>query len=180
MAIYLVLGASGKLGSSVASLLKSSGHVIYLASPDPPEADLISCDTSMWFRCDLSDPTDVFSIVSAFVLSDKVLDGIVNCAWDNSPLSSDGTMDFSVWSRALAVNLFGPLTLVKWLKSFGRLSERSKIVVTWRRDGLAEDAYPQLVSASCVRNLFWMSFPQHVVTVSYEDVLTKLPEILGE
>lgn len=79
--VYLIVGASGGIGSVVTDLLHEAGHTLVLAARDLPRLQSIGDRTNAdTHQLDACDPDAVDSLISAIVEAHGRLDGMVNCA----------------------------------------------------------------------------------------------------
>ena len=137
-AVALVTGGNGGLGQRICRALAKEGvhvAVMYAQSRDQAEGvahDLISRYqiNAAAFACDITDAAAVAQVVGDVTRHFGRLDILVNDAAYNIaipfPNLDDLTMD--VWDKVIAVNLTGPMRLMKAVASVMKAQGRGRIV----------------------------------------------------
>jgi len=122
-AVALVTGGNGGLGQRIChALAKEGAHVavMYAQSRDEAEgvarelASRYQCNAAA-FQCDITDDAAVAEVVDSVAKRFGRVDILVNDAAYNKaiPFSDLDGLTMAVWDKIIAVNLTGPLRLIK-------------------------------------------------------------------
>ena len=137
-AVALVTGGNGGLGQRICHALAKEGAqiaVMYARSRDQAEGvarELASrhrIDAAA-FACDITDGQAVAALVEAVTGRFGRLDILVNDAAYNKaiPFADLGGLTLELWDRIIAVNLTGPLRLIKAVAPLMKAQGRGRIV----------------------------------------------------
>jgi 3-oxoacyl-[acyl-carrier protein] reductase len=137
-AVALVTGGNGGLGQRICAALAREGvhvAVVYARSRDQAEAvarDLASRHqvNAAAFGCDITDGTAVTALVDDVVRHFGRLDILVNDAAYNIsiPFQDLDRMTIEEWERIMAINLTGPMRLMKAVAPLMKAQGRGRIV----------------------------------------------------
>jgi NADP-dependent 3-hydroxy acid dehydrogenase YdfG len=107
MAVAMVTGASGGIGSAVVSRLRQQGDEVIAVGRDPDKLKQLDARP---VAIDLTDPAAVAPAIEALALSE--LDVLVHCAGviETSPVADT---PYRMWTEHLMVNLVGPAEITR-------------------------------------------------------------------
>jgi len=117
-AIIITGGASG-IGRATALLAASRGASIVIADIDGDRAETVAVEIedaggrAAWRRTDVSEESDVRSMVMLAIERFGGLDGAVNCAALQGRQIPLPTMSLETWQRMIAINLTGTFLCMK-------------------------------------------------------------------
>jgi len=136
--VALVTGGNGGLGRRICRALAKEGAriaVVYARSRDEAEAvarELASSHRieAAAFACDVTDGAAVAALIGEVTGRFGRLDILVNdAAWNTSiPFADLDALTLEVWERIMAVNLTGPLRLIKAAAPVMKARGRGRIV----------------------------------------------------
>jgi 3-oxoacyl-[acyl-carrier protein] reductase len=137
-AVALVTGGNGGLGQRICHALAKEGvtiAVVYARSRDQAEAVARELASSYRidaaaFACDVTDPAAVTALVGQVVGRFGRLDILVNDAAYNAsiPFADLDGLTLELWDRIMAVNLTGPMRLIKAVAPVMKAQKRGRIV----------------------------------------------------
>ncbi len=152
-AVALVTGGNGGLGQRICQALAKEGvHIAVMYAQSRDEAEGVARDlasryqiNAAAFACDITDDAAVARVVGAVTGRFGRLDILVNDAAYNKaiPYADLDSLTMEVWDKILAVNLTGPLRLIKAvapvMKAQGQRPHRQHLVgVRNRADRLVD------------------------------------------
>lgn len=124
--VYLVVGASGGVGSAVVSLLEESGNEVAIAGRGEAKLDALDVVAAGGrFPVDATDTGQVESVVEAILATSGRLDGIVNCVGSLMLKPAHLTRP-EEWEATLRTNLGSAFAVVR---AAGRLMSGGSIVL---------------------------------------------------
>ncbi len=137
-AVALVTGGNGGLGQRICHALAKEGvHVAVMYAQSRDQAEGVARDlTSRYqvnaaaFQCDITDDADVAKVVDDVAKRFGRVDILVNDAAYNKSVQFadlDG-LTMEVWDKIIAVNLTGPMRLIKAVAPVMRAQGRGRIV----------------------------------------------------
>ena len=136
--VALVTGGNGGLGQRICHALAREGAdiaVMYARSREEAESvarDLVAAHgvRAAAFGCDITDPVAVARLVDAVTHGFGRLDVLVNDAAYNKaiPFPDLDALTEEVWDRIMAVNLTGPMRLIKAVAPVMKAQGRGRIV----------------------------------------------------
>ena len=136
--VALVTGGNGGLGQRICHALAREGAriaVVYAKSREQAEAvarELASAHgiEAAAFACDVTDGAAVTALIGAVTRRFGRLDILVNdAAWNTSiPFGDLDALTLEVWEKIMAVNLTGPLRLIKAAAPVMKAQGRGRIV----------------------------------------------------
>ena len=136
--VALVTGGNGGLGQRICHALAREGAdiaVMYARSREEAESvarDLVAAHgvRAAAFGCDITDPLAVARLVDAVTHGFGRLDLLVNDAAYNKaiPFPDLDALTEEVWDRIMAVNLTGPMRLIKAVAPVMKAQGRGRIV----------------------------------------------------
>jgi 3-oxoacyl-[acyl-carrier protein] reductase len=122
-AVALVTGGNGGLGQRIChALAKAGAHIAVMYAQSREEAEGVARDlTSRYqtnaaaFACDITDGAAVAQVVGEVAARFGRLDILVNDAAYNKsiPFTDLDSLTMEVWDKIIAVNLTGPMRLIK-------------------------------------------------------------------
>src|SRR5256885_10051507 len=122
-AVALVTGGNGGLGQRIChALAKEGAYIAVVCAQSRDQAEGIACDlasryqvNAAAFACDVTDSAAVDSLIGDVTKRFGRLDILVNDAAYNKsiPFPDLDTLTQAVWDRIMAVNLTGPMRLIK-------------------------------------------------------------------
>ena len=137
-AVALVTGGNGGLGQRICHALAKEGvHVAVMYAQSRDQAESVARDlTSRYqinaaaFACDITDDTAVAGVVDDVAKRFGRIDILVNdAAYNKSIAFSDlDSLTQDVWDRIMAVNLTGPMRLIKAVAPVMKAQGRGRIV----------------------------------------------------
>jgi len=137
-AVALVTGGNGGLGQRICHALAREGAqvaVVYAQSRDQAEAvarELVSRHAveAAAFACDITDGAAVQSLIDQVTARFGRIDILVNDAAFNQaiPFADLNALTLEVWEKIMAVNLTGPLRLIKAAAPAMKRQGRGRIV----------------------------------------------------
>ena len=146
-AVAVVTGGNGGLGQRICHQLAQAGvhiAVVYANSRDQAEAVAHSLASqhqveAAAFACDVTDDKAVQQLIAAVRQRFGRLDILVNDAATNKsiPFGDLGDLTLEVWDKIMAVNLTGPLRLIKAAAPVMKAQGRGRIVNIASVAGLA-------------------------------------------
>jgi 3-oxoacyl-[acyl-carrier protein] reductase len=137
-AVALVTGGNGGLGQRICHALAKEGvHVAVMYAQSRDEAEGVARElagrhqiNAAAFCCDVTDGTAVAKVVGAVTGHFGRLDILVNDAAYNKaiPFPDLDEMTMEVWDRIIAINLTGPMRLIKAVAPVMQAQGRGRIV----------------------------------------------------
>jgi ketoreductase RED2 len=137
-AVALVTGGNGGLGQRICHALAKEGvHVAVMYAESRAAAEGVARDLAARhqagaaaFQCDITDGAAVERLVGAVTARFGRLDILVNDAAYNQaiPFPDLDAMTIEVWDKIIAVNLTGPMRLIKAAAPVMRAQGRGRIV----------------------------------------------------
>jgi 3-oxoacyl-[acyl-carrier protein] reductase len=137
-AVALVTGGNGGLGQRICHALAKEGvtiAVVYASSRVQAEAVARELASSYRidaaaFACDVTDPAAVTALVGQVIGRFGRLDILVNDAAYNAsiPFADLDGLTLELWDRIMAVNLTGPMRLIKAVAPVMKAQKRGRIV----------------------------------------------------
>ena len=136
-AVAIVTGGSGGLGGRICHALAGAGsNVAVLYHENQPRAEIVAAElrelgvASDAFRCDVSDPESVESMVSSVLDRFGKVDILVNDAGYNKwiPFADLDALTNEDWSKLIGVNLTGPMQCIRAVAGPMRRQGRGRIV----------------------------------------------------
>src|SRR3954465_2222868 len=137
-AVALVTGGNGGLGQRVCHALAKEGvHVAVMYAQSRDQADGVARDlasryqiNAAAFGCDITDGAAVEKVVDYVAKRFGRLDILVNDAAYNKaiPFSDLDSLTMEVWDKIIAVNLTGPMRLIKAAAPVMKAQGRGRIV----------------------------------------------------
>src|SRR3954452_22479695 len=137
-AVAVVTGGNGGLGQRICHALAREGvHVAVVYAQSREQADCVARElTSRYqvnaaaFACDVTDGAAVERAIEAVAERFGRLDILVNDAAYNKaiPFSDLDSLTMEVWDRIIAVNLTGPMRLIKTVAPIMEAQGRGRIV----------------------------------------------------
>src|SRR5579863_1934476 len=137
-AVALVTGGNGGLGTRICHALAKEGvHVAVMYAQSRAEAEGVARElTSRYqinaasFACDITDGTAVAGLVGEVIGRFGRIDILVNDAAYNKaiPFADLDDLTIEVWDKIIAVNLTGPMRLMKAVASVMKAQGRGRIV----------------------------------------------------
>jgi 3-oxoacyl-[acyl-carrier protein] reductase len=137
-AVALVTGGNGGLGQRICRALAKEGvHVAVIYAQSRQQADGVARDLSSRhqinaaaFACDITDAAAVEQVVGDVAGHFGRLDILVNDAAYNIaiPFPDLDSLTMEVWDKVMAVNLTGPMLLMKAVASVMKAQGRGRIV----------------------------------------------------
>ena len=122
-AVALVTGGNGGLGQRICHALAGAGvHVAVVYAQSRADAEAVARDlaerhqvNAAAFGCDVTDPAAVAAVVDAVKARFGRIDILVNDAAFNKAIAFDDldALTEEVWEKIMAVNLTGPMRLIK-------------------------------------------------------------------
>jgi 3-oxoacyl-[acyl-carrier protein] reductase len=137
-AIALVTGGNGGLGQRICHALAREGvHIAVMCAQSRDQAESVAHEltlqhqiTAATFACDVTDGAAVERVVDKVTRRFGRLDILVNDAAYNKaiPFADLDGLTMEVWDRIMAVNLTGPMRLVKAVAPVMKAQGRGRIV----------------------------------------------------
>lgn len=137
-AVALVTGGNGGLGQRICHALAREGaHVAVMYAQSREQAEGVARDLvaqhgvqAAAFGCDITDGAAVDALVAAVTARFGRLDILVNDAAYNKaiPFQDLDSLTMEVWDRIMAVNLTGPMRLIKAVAPVMKAQARGRIV----------------------------------------------------
>jgi 3-oxoacyl-[acyl-carrier protein] reductase len=137
-AVALVTGGNGGLGQRICHALAKEGvHIAVMYALSRDQAEGVACDlTSRYqvnasaFACDITDGAAVARVVDDVNRRFGRLDILVNDAAYNKaiPFTDLDGLTMEVWDKIMAVNLTGPMRLIKAVAPVMKTQGRGRIV----------------------------------------------------
>jgi 3-oxoacyl-[acyl-carrier protein] reductase len=137
-AVALVTGGNGGLGQRICHALATEGvHVAAIYAQSRDEAESVARElTSRYqinaaaFSCDVTDAAAVEGVVADVIQRFGRLDILVNDAAYNKAIPFDDldNLTMEVWDKIIAVNLTGPMRLIKTVAPVMKAQGRGRIV----------------------------------------------------
>ena len=137
-AVALVTGGNGGLGQRICHALAREGaHVAVMYAQSREQAEGVARDLAAQhgvqaqaFGCDITDGAAVDALVAAVTARFGRLDILVNDAAYNKaiPFQDLDSLTMEVWDRIMAVNLTGPMRLIKAVAPVMKAQARGRIV----------------------------------------------------
>jgi 3-oxoacyl-[acyl-carrier protein] reductase len=137
-AVALVTGGNGGLGQRIChALAKEGAHIAVMYAQSRDQAEGVAGDlTSHYqinataFACDITDPMAVDALVAAVTKCFGRLDILINDAAYNKsiPFADLDNLTQEVWDKIMAVNLTGPMRLIKAVAPIMKAQGRGRIV----------------------------------------------------
>jgi 3-oxoacyl-[acyl-carrier protein] reductase len=122
-AVAVVTGGNGGLGQRICHALAREGvHVAVVYAQSRDEAEGVACDlaaryqiNAAAFACDVTDGTAVAALIDAVTARFGRIDILVNDAAYNKaiPFADLDSLTIEVWDKIIAINLTGPMRLIK-------------------------------------------------------------------
>ena len=146
-AIALVTGGNGGLGQRICHALAGEGvHVAVMYANSCDQAESVACEltasyqiNASAFACDITDGAAVQQLISEVTRRFGRLDILVNDAAYNKsiPFADLDELTPEVWEKIMAVNLTGPMRLIKAVAPIMKAQGRGRIVNISSVAGLA-------------------------------------------
>jgi 3-oxoacyl-[acyl-carrier protein] reductase len=137
-AVALVTGGNGGLGQRIChALAKEGAHVAVMYAQSRDEAEGVARDlaskyqsNAAAFACDITDGAAVEGLVAEVIRRFGRLDILVNDAAYNEaiPFADLDNLTMEVWDKIIAVNLTGPMRLIKAVAPVMKAQGRGRIV----------------------------------------------------
>src|SRR3984893_12793043 len=137
-AVALVTGGNGGLGQRICHALAKEGvHIAVMYAPGRNRAEGVARDLALRhqinaaaFACDITDPTAVERVVGDVTGRFGRFDIIVDDAASNIaiPLTDLHSLMMEVWDKIIAINLTGPMRLMKAVAPVMKGQGRGRIV----------------------------------------------------
>jgi 3-oxoacyl-[acyl-carrier protein] reductase len=137
-AVALVTGGNGGLGQRIChALAKQGAHIAVVYAQSREQADGVARAlaashqvNAAAFACDVTDPAAVDALVGAVKQRFGRLDILVNDAAYNKaiPFADLDGMTLELWDKIMAVNLTGPLRLIKSVAPLMKAQGKGRIV----------------------------------------------------
>lgn len=137
-AVALVTGGNGGLGQRIChALAKDGAHIAVMYAQSRDQAESVARDLASTyqinaaaFACDITDGAAVEKLVSNVSRHFGRIDILVNDAAYNKsiPFSDLDSLTQAVWDRIMAVNLTGPMRLIKAVAPIMKAQKSGRIV----------------------------------------------------
>ena len=137
-AVALVTGGNGGLGQRIChALAKEGAHIAVMYAQSREQAEGVARDltsrhqiNAAAFACDITDPMAVDALVGTVTQRFGRLDILVNDAAFNKsiPFADLDNLTQEVWDKIMAVNLTGPMRLIKAVAPVMKAQGRGRIV----------------------------------------------------
>ena len=116
---YIVTGACGGIGRSVARVLLEAGHYVVLTDVVEPSDEVSQllvpyAGNFKVVKCDITSEAEVEAMVANACAASNKLDGAVNCAGIEQNMIALADMDLNVWQRVINVNLTALFICLKY------------------------------------------------------------------
>jgi len=137
-AVALVTGGNGGLGQRIChALAKEGAHIAVMYAQSRDQAEGVARElaskyqiSAAAFACDITDGAAVEAVVGQVIGRFGRLDILVNDAAYNKsiPFTDLDNLTLEVWDKIMAVNLTGPLRLIKAVTPVMKAQKRGRIV----------------------------------------------------
>jgi NAD(P)-dependent dehydrogenase (short-subunit alcohol dehydrogenase family) len=111
--VCLIVGASGTLGTAVASSFSGAGARLALGGHTERGGDAAADQRTVHLRFDVSNWNEVSNAVRDAHEYFGALDVVVNCSGVQGPIGPTQVLDPGAWTRTIEVNLFGCFYLAR-------------------------------------------------------------------
>ena len=137
-AVALVTGGNGGLGQRIChALAKEGAHVAVMYAQSRDQAEGVARDlasryqiNAAAFQCDITDGAATERVIGDVVQRFGRLDILVNDAAYNKaiPFPDLDSLTMEVWDKIVAVNLTGPMRLIKAVAPIMKAQDRKSVV----------------------------------------------------
>lgn len=133
----LVTGANRGLGLEIARAFVAAGGSVMLCARDAGPLEVAGCQMAalagkgqsvIWLTCDVTDATQIFSVVQQSIQEFGGLQILVNNAGVYGPFGPIENVDLSEWARAVEINLLGSVLPTRAVLPHFKASGYGKII----------------------------------------------------
>jgi len=111
--VALVTGGTGGIGSAIVSLLQCQGAAVAILDVSENSAKHETAQNQVYIKCNVADEDEVNSAIDTIMHKWGHVDILVNCAGIMDGREPIGEVSNAVWERVFAINVTGPMYLMR-------------------------------------------------------------------